>query len=1627
MSDESLGKFVIDLEARIDKLETDLGRAGRLAERAAKQMQKSFEDGFKRMEEAARRGTEGMMEAMTALTGFSPAQLGIGAVVAGFGELTKKAIETGDQFNKMAQRTGIAVSGLQGLVYAGDLADVSMDTLGTSLGKFAKTVSSAANGSKDQAAAFSALGISVRGADGAIRPMDALVADVADKFSSYRDGVEKTAAAQVLFGKSGATLIPLLNGGGAALRSAAAEAKALGYNFADIAGQSEEFNDNLTRMSKAAVGFGADLARELLPALIEGEERVLNLIKAMRQDGTIQSFARGIGTVVENLDKLAIVVGSRLAFSALASGVQMAAGAFITMKEATTVAAGSFTLFTKATTEAEKSAAYLKSGLAILTTMVAGWQFGSYLEENFLEAKLAGIALVEGVLTAWERLKAGTQIAWEGIVRIVKGAFDSTKQDIANLLQGMSYLAYGQGNAGLGIELTKLAAGFKSVKSSADEYEQKIKGIRAASDKSIAAIHDSTSALADEAIAWKSGRDAQDAFGRKLDEISTKYGGQLIPGSQKYADTVKQIGIEAMRAVSAGANYETTQKRVAAVIASLGDVAKPAMVNIGGLGAKQDEAAKAAQKLAKDFIDLQEFLDKLYAKTGGPYQKAWQEYAAAIDEADKLAKKFKSDGMAAADVQNFMAIATKTATDRLQDQTDATVAIDHALSLANSEFDRHRELIGLTVEQQKIHETYTRLMTAADKELLTVMGPLTDADQKRLDSLKDIAAQMVMTDRAIEESAKVSRDWSDMWVRGSEDVARALGDFASGSIRKFSDFGSSLVDIARQIVGSIVETFAKLNFINPILNNFFGGTTGFTLLPTAASAATSFGASGNSGEGNGGSLFNPTTWVTAGQKLWTGFTGGFSTFLNGTGGSFNWSMLSSRGYEAANLNNLNMSSVYGAPGGSTLGYGGYGSPWAQGLGVAAGLYAGYGRFQNRYNTLSGLAGGAAYGVGTYAVGAGLASAAGGAGFMAGAGALGPIGWAAIIAMGIDMLSGGKLFGTKGKLQGGSTTISIGDTGADIGGNLSFKGQKPLFGGTKWTNQSFDPGAEAHAAVDALYGKLRKDADAFANYFLTKGVVAAGSFWAEFDKKGKPTGKTTTTIGGYTFQDETQEQFIAREMAFSRIEILKAAGVSVTAYTDQFVKDADAFSQAVEDAAMAMQLAQQDIRKNALDISGGKGLQGAFDLANKWLDGADSLTETYQRLSAELTDVRNAAGLLTGQTTIEGIETFLRETRNVGETLTQTYQRLIQAAQQYRQFVGQFTPQVTYVDDFEASLAAVRAQLEANIKTANDLAKAAGLQGASAKDLANIYAASAKQAADLAKQLDIAMQSRAFALGVTTQGSLSDVQAEIQRLTSLRDAAQPVRDFGNAMQEAAQRATDAIGLLIGDRSPLKDRQKLEIARRGLMAGSVTQDQFLAIAERLFTKSTTAYDREFAFAQQFGARGGDGGSGGGGAGAGGKAFTAADQKRLDDLNKLLPQLEAANRLQEFRALAQQIAEMSQFTGDSWKKIVKDRGYDLAAIEKGLGLKNDEEFAAFIDKLQKQQDSNGQNTASIVAVLLKILGELQRQSNAREGGPQLPTGRGDNDRTLKQIGDTVGRSVGDALDRSGWRNRRAPEFPR
>ena len=188
----------------------------------------------------------------------------------------RSSIDMMDKFDDMSEKIGIATDELSKLAYAAKFANVDVDSLQSALVKFSKNASAAASGGGEAAGAFTALGISVKGASGNLKPTEELVKDVADAFAKYEDGAGKVAAATALFGKSGAELIPMLNKGRQGLKEQGDELERLGgVVLPDAAKRAAEFKDNVDRLSTAMGGLGKVMANEVLPTLTEYTNQIL--------------------------------------------------------------------------------------------------------------------------------------------------------------------------------------------------------------------------------------------------------------------------------------------------------------------------------------------------------------------------------------------------------------------------------------------------------------------------------------------------------------------------------------------------------------------------------------------------------------------------------------------------------------------------------------------------------------------------------------------------------------------------------------------------------------------------------------------------------------------------------------------------------------------------------------------------------------------------------------------------------------------------------------------------------------------------------------------------------------------------------------------------------------------------------------------------------------------------------------------------------------------------------------------------------------------------------------------------------------------------------------------------------
>ncbi|MDP1868453.1 MAG: hypothetical protein Q8L13_19215 [Bradyrhizobium sp.] len=260
---------------------------------------------------------QGLKQSQAGLAAFGAAvSTGLAAVAAAavaasvaMGVALTRTIDDMDKLNKTSQKLGIPVEQLSALAYAADLADVSFEALSKGVGKLSKNMVEAAGKPTSEAAgAFRALGVSVTDANGKLKSSDVVLGDLANAFEGLKDGPGKTAVAMALFGKAGADLIPLLNGGRAGLKEMNEEMKAWGAVVSTgAAKQAEVFNDNLTKLGYAVKGLFVQTAEKLLPTLVNMSA---GMVEWAKNSGVLDTALNVISNTMKGLVTGGVIVGA---------------------------------------------------------------------------------------------------------------------------------------------------------------------------------------------------------------------------------------------------------------------------------------------------------------------------------------------------------------------------------------------------------------------------------------------------------------------------------------------------------------------------------------------------------------------------------------------------------------------------------------------------------------------------------------------------------------------------------------------------------------------------------------------------------------------------------------------------------------------------------------------------------------------------------------------------------------------------------------------------------------------------------------------------------------------------------------------------------------------------------------------------------------------------------------------------------------------------------------------------------------------------------------------------------------------------------------------------------------------
>lgn len=216
------------------------------------------EKGFDKADKAVR-GVESAANTLVQVFATGAIAMGLKAIVTG-------AVDAASNVENLSSRLGISAQKLQELSYAADMADIGQEQLGVAMQFLARNAADAATKGGEAGKVFTKLGVNLRGADGEIRPVDQLLADVSDGMKGMTSDSERLRYAVQLFGREGARMVNMLGNGSGELDLMAEAARATGGVMdSEFLATAEKTEQAIKRFNWTMTGLRNTIAARLLP------------------------------------------------------------------------------------------------------------------------------------------------------------------------------------------------------------------------------------------------------------------------------------------------------------------------------------------------------------------------------------------------------------------------------------------------------------------------------------------------------------------------------------------------------------------------------------------------------------------------------------------------------------------------------------------------------------------------------------------------------------------------------------------------------------------------------------------------------------------------------------------------------------------------------------------------------------------------------------------------------------------------------------------------------------------------------------------------------------------------------------------------------------------------------------------------------------------------------------------------------------------------------------------------------------------------------------------------------------------------------------------------------------------
>jgi len=326
--------------------------------------------------------------------------IGLGsAILAPLGAAAKTFADMGSRMWDMAKRTGVSVEALSALSYAAEQSGAGVDAFENGIRRMQRTLYDAGRGLSTATDALGELGLTIQDLEG-LSP-EAQFRQLADRLDRIEDPSRKAALAMTIFGRSGTELLPMLEGGAAALDAYEKHARDLGLIMStEDAAAADVFGDALSDLWKVLKMSAFAVGAALAPTLKDLSERIVRAAK------TVTEWVKeNQGFIVSALKVAAVVVAVGIGLTVLGtiiSGLGTAFGVLATIVTAVMAVLKilAAVIAFLASPVGLVIAAVVALGAAILYVTGAGGKALAWLGERFKVLKEDALATFGGIADA---------------------------------------------------------------------------------------------------------------------------------------------------------------------------------------------------------------------------------------------------------------------------------------------------------------------------------------------------------------------------------------------------------------------------------------------------------------------------------------------------------------------------------------------------------------------------------------------------------------------------------------------------------------------------------------------------------------------------------------------------------------------------------------------------------------------------------------------------------------------------------------------------------------------------------------------------------------------------------------------------------------------------------------------------------------------------------------------------------------------------------------------------------------------------------------------------------------------------------------------------------------------------